>query len=140
MNRHTIIDIGRWIGVVLMAIVLLFMVGCSSLGNNAQLPIQFATLKYIEQTGTEAQTVIDHVERIRALVDRDSTVTPDQIAAQILDAVDTRQLTPSETLLLTALITSAQDAIQEVNLIEPDTRLSILQVLGWVEAAARMAL
>jgi hypothetical protein len=128
-----------WLGLVVLLSWLAVAAGCQSL-SSAQLPIQFATVKYIEETGTPAQAVIDHVERARQLLERDTTVSAQGLAEEVLGAVDTGQLTASEKLLLTALIASAQDSIRQTNLIEPDTRLSILLVLGWIEQAARMAL
>lgn len=120
-------------------LALILLVGCESL-SSAKLPIQYATVRYIEESSTPAQAIIDHVERARLLLDRDSDVTAERLADEILGAIDTGQLTPSERILLTALIAGAQDAIRETQLIEPDTRLSILLVLGWIEQAARLAL
>lgn len=105
----------------------------------AQIATQYATLKVLEEANDITPNgVIRYVETARALVDQDTAIDPTRIAAELLRALDAEDLSPADRILAQALVLQIQAQFQELDLMDPATRLSLLTVLGWIEQAARM--
>lgn len=118
------------------------LVSCSTTAPNtglAQIAVQYATAKTLEQSDDiTPDGVIRYVETARALVDQDTAIDPTRIAAELLRALDAEDLSPADRILAQALVLQIQAQFQELDLMDPATRLSLLTVLGWIEQAARM--
>lgn len=115
--------------------------GCATVSDaSTKLPVQYATLKLIEQSDQIGPSdVISHVRRVRALTAQDTELSTADLVTQVLAGIDTDALEVSDRLLLMALVGYVADSLGEVNLISSDHKLSLLTLLDWVEQAARLA-
>lgn len=127
---------------VLMVALLLLMVSCAGLteADRARLPIQYGTMKVIGQSdAVTADGVIRYTTLARELIDRDVSINTTALASEIVQALGAERLSPTDLFLVTALVQQIEVEMQSLNLIQPDVRLSLLEVLGWIEQAARMS-
>lgn len=127
---------------LVIAVAAAWVAGCTSMTaeDSMRLPTQYATLKLIEQSGDVTATgVLRYVDLARTLVDQDITINAHALAAEILLALQAETLAPSDRFLIVALVQQIEIEAESLNLIRPDTRMSLLEILTWIEQAARMA-
>lgn len=131
---------------LLMGLSLGGLIGCAAgsamSGNSgmAMIAVQYATAKTIESSDTiTADGVLRYVELARGLVDDDAVLDPAKIADEILRAVDSESLSPSDRVLVQALVLQIQAQFTELDLLDPSTRVTLLVVLDWIEQAARLS-
>lgn len=113
----------------------LSLTGCAtSVSPAARLPVQFATMKVIESSDRiTAEGVLRYVDLARSVVDRDVVA----VADVVLRELDAEGLSPADKLLAQAIILEIQARLQDTG--TGDSTLSLLEVLSWVEAAARLS-
>lgn len=128
--------------VFLLLAATLVVAGCNSLTeqDRMRLPTQYATMKVIEQSDDiTAEGVLRYTELARTIVARDVQINAQDLVQEILEALDAEKLSPSDRFLVVSLVQQIEIEAQSLNLIQPDTRLSLLEVIDWIEQAARMA-
>lgn len=128
--------------VFLLLAATLVVAGCNSLTeqDRMRLPTQYATMKVIEQSDDiTAEGVLRYTELARMIVASDVEINAQALVQEILEALDAEKLSPSDRFLVVSLVQQIEIEAQSLNLIQPDTRLSLLEVIGWIEQAARMA-
>lgn len=130
----------------LMAISLLAvvfgLVGCATPSQTglAQIATQYAVAKTIEESDTiTSDGVIRYVELARDLIDQDVVLDPAKVADSILNELEGTHLSPADRVLAVALVMQIQAQFEELDLLDPPTRVTLLQVLGWIEQAARLS-
>jgi hypothetical protein len=127
---------------VALCVTVLPLASCVSTPSSplAQIAVQYATAKTIEQSDTITPAgVIRYVGIARGLLDDDVVLDPAKIADGILQALDAEQLSPADRVLAQALVLQIQAQFNELNLLDPATRVTLLAVLDWIELAARMS-
>lgn len=133
------------IALMLMA-VLALTAGCAALqerDTGAQLTVQYATLKVIEQSDdVTAEGVIEHVQRARALVDEDPDVTLGQLAEEVRSEIPWSRLSLADRMLLDAVLLEAEERLRQRigdGLLDEDARVAVTVLFDWIERAASMA-
>jgi hypothetical protein len=121
----------------------LLLASCATRPDNsglARIAVQFGTLKAIEQSESiNAEGVLRYTAFARGLVENDVVLDPAKIATEILNAIDTENLSPSDRLLAQTLVLQIQVQFEELDLLDPSTRVTLLSVLEWIEQAARLS-
>lgn len=127
----------------LLLLLCVALCGCANVNLNldpAQLPVQYATMKAIQQSSDiSAEDVVAHVGTLKAVLERDPDMSLQQLAQQALAAGLAAGLSPADQLLLQTLISTVEVSLAEVNLVDDARRLKAVQVLGWVADAAKMS-
>ncbi len=130
-------------------LVALALAGCGPISvlvkernPTAQLTVQYATLKVIEQSSTISATdVLQHVDRVRAVIDSNASITIGALSAQVRENIRWDRLAIADRLLLDALLTEAEARLAErigSGALSPDDRVTISALLDWIAQAARM--
>lgn len=123
---------------------LLLLVGAFSActlvaGNNdLQLPIQYATLKLIEQADdVNAEVVLARVTTMRRSLENNQLITVREL---VQDNLRWENLDPSDRLLINRLTDNIEQAIADLNLLGDERRLRLGTYLDWIEEAAMLAI
>lgn len=125
---------------IVAAVAMLAACGSLTEQDRMRLPTQYATMKVIEQSDDiTAEGVLRYTELARMIVARDVQINAQSLVQEILEALDAEKLSPSDRFLVVSLVQQIEIEAQSLNLIQPDTRLSLLEVIDWIEQAARMA-
>lgn len=129
----------------ILAIVLFFFVGCASINTesaSARLTVQYAVLKYIKEDTQKAERVVIHVDRAIALVEGNEVISVSDIVTKIRASINWKRLDPADLLLLDALLLQLEDSLKKRigdGRINPEGRVELITVLGWIKNAALMA-
>lgn len=117
--------------------------GCAGMLENAgstKLPVQYATLKVIEDSDSiTGQDVVERVEELRTLVEDNATISIDRLVAEVRGPIDFDALAPSDRLLVEALISQIEYAARDIDLVGEARQVKLLTLLDWVEQAAGYA-
>lgn len=125
---------------ILAVVLAAFLPACSSLDDaNSKLPIQYATLKLIEQSELTGNDVLTHVAAVRGAIAEDPSVTLQALIQEAGRAALMAGLSPADQLALNYLLGLIQVSLDDLNLIDETQRLQAVTVLDWVEQAARMS-
>lgn len=120
-------------------IVFALLAGCGTLSSNpgaAQVPVQYATLKVIQQSEDVTKAdVIEHVQRARSVLQSSESVSVDSLVSE----VDLSGLAPEDRLLINALLSQIEYAASDVDVVGEERRVRIMTLLNWIEQAARYA-
>ncbi len=125
---------------VLLTILLSVLV-LSACAASPQLPYQYATLKLIERDTVTADSVMDRVERVQALLNSEHELSVIDIEAQIKHIVGYSALPASDRLLIDALMGDLSHDLG-IGIDTPLTdehRAHVRQRLEWIAQAAAMA-
>jgi hypothetical protein len=105
-----------------------------------RLPIQYATLKIIEQSDDiTADGVLRYVYRARELANLAVEINVQAIVKELMAELLDEKLSPADQFLVQALIQQIDYEITNLRLVRPESTLTILDVLVWVEQAAIMS-
>jgi len=125
---------------IALFLMVLTLTGCESMPQQ-KLIVQVSAMKYIEDgedRAGRAAAVIEEVQRAKVLIDFDG-VTLDQIKGAVLDRLKERSLNPSDMLLAMAIVDMASaelDVKLGAGILSPEQKVTVNEVLGWVEQAA----
>jgi hypothetical protein len=111
--------------------------GCATPGA-PQLPVQFATLKLIENNNVSATEVIQRVALVRTVLDDTQTLALGELGNHVRHLVGYHTLSPADRLLVDALLGDVHHRLA-IGLDVPlsaQHRALILTVLDWIEQAA----
>jgi hypothetical protein len=124
--------------------MLLLLSGCSVLQSmnpdTRQLAFTYATAKAINGDQERADRVIELVERGREFVERSDSVTISALYEGVRERINWQGLDPADQILISAILTTARDRLNEevgVGALDESQRLRVLTVLDWIEGAAR---
>lgn len=136
-TQHRTFQLGVMIGI--LSLIIFLVQGCAGISelSTARLPIQYATIKVIQDSeGITSSGVVRYVSHARALIDRDVQINAKYISAEIVDALQSEELSPADQFLAEQLILQIEIQLEDLNLLDNSVRLSLLDILDWVEEAA----
>lgn len=132
--------------ILIVVLFALLMTGCATLQNGdyrAQLPVQYATMKLIEESDSiNSEGVIAAVNRTRSLMEVDAELELGFLADNVRSSIDWQSLAPSDRLLINALISEIEAALDRRYDIEgqlpEDAKIRLSTLLDYIEEAAHM--
>lgn len=127
--------------------------GCAVLGGAvdkakenpraAQLTVQYATVKVIENSGDiTREDVLKRVSEARELVEGGPEVTLQRLAEEVRNNINWERLDSADQLLLNAVLAEAEARLRErigEGIIEAEDRVALLTLFDWIEQAAVLA-
>lgn len=125
--------------------LMLLMTGCAAVDlqeSSARVPVQYATLKVIEDSDSiAARDVLQHTERVRQVVVNDAEINVIQLVDNTIDLIDIDSFEASDRLLLLILFNNIQQAVIDVRPDMPlgEQKIRLLTLLDWIDQAARLA-
>ena len=103
--------------------------------------VEYATLKYINEDSGKSQRVQDVITKTIAVMNGGQSTTIESIATFVRQNVSVESLSPTEFVLLNALIDVVQSEIQKRisrQALDENDRVFVARVLTWIhDAAAR---
>jgi hypothetical protein len=124
---------------------MMLMTGCAAVDlqeSSARVPVQYATLKVIEDSDSiAARDVLQHTERVRQVVVNDAEINISQLVDNTIDLIGIDSFEASDRLLLMILFNNIQQAVIDVRPDMPlqEQRVRLLTLLDWIDQAARLA-
>lgn len=125
--------------------LMMLMTGCAAVDlqeSSARVPVQYATLKVIEDSDSiAARDVLQHTERVRQVVVNDAEINISQLVDNTIDLIGIDSFEASDRLLLMILFNNIQQAVIDVRPDMPlqEQRVRLLTLLDWIDQAARLA-
>ncbi len=125
--------------------LMLLMTGCAAVElqeSSARVPVQYATLKVIEDSDSiAARDVLQHTERVRQVVVNDAEINVTQLVDNTIELIGIDSFEASDRLLLLILFNNIQQAVNDVRPGMPlqEQRVRLLTLLDWIDQAARLA-
>lgn len=125
--------------------LMLLMTGCAAVDlqeSSARVPVQYATLKVIEDSDSiAARDVLQHTKRVRRVVVNDAEINVTQLVDNTIDLIGIDSFEASDRLLLLILFNNIQQAVIDVRPDMPlqEQRVRLLTLLDWIDQAARLA-
>lgn len=125
--------------------LMLLMTGCAAVDlqeSSARVPVQYATLKVIEDSDSiAARDVLQHTERVRRVVVNNAEINITQLVDNTMELIGIDSFEASDQLLLMILFNNIQQAVNDVRPGMPlqEQRVRLLTLLEWIDQAARLA-
>ena len=121
--------------------------GCSTAGGGpspilAQVAVQYATIKVLQNNPDRAPRVIEIATYIRENAGNEQAATVALLEAAVRSQIDFSKLDPADAMLVDILIaTVREELIARLGdgPLSPEHVLVVAQVAGWIENAARIA-
>lgn len=129
-----------------LACLMLMMTACAAVdvsGGSARVPVQFATLKAIEESNSfTARDVLNHTERVRQIVATDAELNITALIQSTIEQVGLERFDASDRLLLMILFNNIEQAVADVRPDMPlnERQVRLLMLLDWIDDAARLYL
>ena len=133
---------------VLAALAVLLVSGCSVLQTvedsplAAQLVVQQAALRVIDEDTVRAQRVVEIVVETRPYVDEGS-ITLAMLDQAVRAQIEWERLALADRLLLEAVLDQARADMElrfGAGVLDPEARASVVRVFDWIEDAATMVI
>ncbi len=125
--------------------LMLLMTGCAAVDlqeSSARVPVQYATLKVIEDSDSiAARDVLQHTERVRQVVVNDAEINVTQLVDNTINLIGIDSFEASDRMLLLILFNNIQQAVIDVRPDMPlgEQKIRLLTLLDWIDQAARLA-
>lgn len=119
----------------LCALLMIAMHGCVTA---PQLPVQYATMKLIENGTADSDEVILQVERVRELITEGVTLA--DLGSRVRDVINYSRLPPSDRLLIDAILGDISHRL-DIGFSVPISEShkdAILEALDWIDQAAAL--
>jgi hypothetical protein len=129
----------------LLAALLLAFTGCTTSNSlqpvAAQLAVQYATLKVLEDHPEYGPRIIEITQHVRAVASGDAAATVSVIDSLIRSQIDWKKLnqSPADALMVNTLLLAIRSELETRignGIIDEKAMLTIAQVAGWIEEAA----
>lgn len=131
---------------LITALLALLLTACSALpasGTTESLAVNYlmskAATRIIDGDGDRAARVLDAVEDARRYVQAGDTVTIGALYTAAIDRI--QSLEPADRILVTAILDNARARLEtaiSAGQLDQSQRVSLLDTLDWIEAAARI--
>jgi len=124
----------------------LFLSGCASNSLQpiaAQLAIQYATLKVLENNPDYAPRVVEITRHVREVASGDASATVEVIDGLIRSQIDWSKLAPSDAMIVNTLLLAIRSELEARignGILDPEALLTVAQVATWIEQAAASTL
>jgi uncharacterized lipoprotein YajG len=127
--------------IAIMIAAILVLSGCATTPDDRlRLPVMYGTLKLIENSeDVTAAGVLRYTDRARELINLNAEIDVRYIAEQLLAELMHEQLSPADRFLVQALIEQIDTEFTSLKLRVPDSALTLLDVVVWIEQAAKMS-
>lgn len=128
-----------------LVFLMLLMTGCAAVDlqeSSARVPVQYATLKVIEDSDSiAARDVLQHTERVRRVVVNDAEINVTKLVDNTIELIGIDSFEASDRLLLLILFNNIQQAVIDVRPDMPlgEQKIRLLTLLDWIDQAARLA-
>jgi predicted negative regulator of RcsB-dependent stress response len=108
----------------------------------AQVAVQYATIKVLQNNPDRAPRVIEIAQFIRANAGNEQAATVALLEAAVRSQIDFSKLDPADAMLVDILIaTVREELVQRLGdgPLSPEHVLVVAQVAGWIESAALLS-
>lgn len=130
--------------------LMLLMTGCAAVDlqeSSARVPVQYATLKVIEDSDSiAARDVLQHTERVRQVIvshvaETNTEINVTRLVEETISRIGLDSLDASDRLLLMILFNNIEQAVIDVRPDMPlgEQKIRLLTLLDWIDQAARLA-
>jgi hypothetical protein len=128
---------------VFALILLVGLSGCSVLNTVAhsenQLAIQYATFKVLKRDDVSSERLSQLISTAKTYVSDSESVTINALVSEARRQLYDSSISVSDQMLIEAILARAQERLEArlgYNTLDPDQRVELLTVLGWIESAA----
>lgn len=131
--------------------LMLMMTACAAVdvsGGSARVPVQFATLKAIEESNSfTARDVLNHTERVRQIVvahvaETNTSLNLTALLQGTIEQIGLERFDAADRLLLMILFNNIEQAVVQVRPDLPvhEQQIKLFVLLDWIDDAARLYL
>lgn len=142
MLKLFILVVAIWSLPVAAVVATFTLSGCQTIQDNpavARLAVEYATLKAIDEKPDRAARVAKIAGQVRANAEGGASATVALIRTAVLAEIRWDKLDQADALLIRSLIDVAAAELEKRvgdGLIDPEQRLIVAEVAGWIESAA----
>lgn len=136
--------LSRLFVVITLSIALAGCANWQAVENSAlpQAAIQYGTVKFIDNDTDKAAEVQKIAGNLKADFAESADATVENLYARAMQEIPWAKMAPEDEILLRALLVDLKEYLKQKvgdGVLDPDQRLKIEAVLGWIEQAALLA-